>query len=152
MLWNVYLKNKKRGVPIVSQQVIRDLTLSLWGCGFDPWPGSVGWQLGIAIRCGTCHRYGLDPVLLWLSCRPQLWLWFNRWPGNFHVPQVRSWKEKNKCKKRAKKDFCGQPEAKRMLPEDMQEMLSYSSGRKMIPDGSLDLYKRMKISSKNKCL
>ena len=28
------------------------------GCGFDPWPRSVG--------CGVGHRFGLDPELLWL--------------------------------------------------------------------------------------
>ena len=25
------------GVPIVAQRV-KNLTLCLWGCGFDPWP------------------------------------------------------------------------------------------------------------------
>ena len=34
-------------------------------------PGlSVGQQSGIAVSCGVGHRHGLDPVLLWLWCRP----------------------------------------------------------------------------------
>ena len=39
------------------------------GCGFDPWPCSVGSGSGVAMSCGVGHRRGLDLALLWL------WLW-----------------------------------------------------------------------------
>ena len=38
--------------------------------GFDPWPHSVGGESGVAVNCGIGRRCGLDPVLLWLWCRP----------------------------------------------------------------------------------
>ena len=38
------------GIPIVVLQV-RNPTLSLWGCGFNPWPHSVGWGSSIATSC-----------------------------------------------------------------------------------------------------
>ena len=41
-----------------------------WGCGFDPWPRSVGWGSGIAVSCGVGRRHGSVPVLLWLWHRP----------------------------------------------------------------------------------
>ena len=40
-----------------------------WGCGFDPWPCSVGRESGVAVSCGVGRRHALDPVLLWLWCR-----------------------------------------------------------------------------------
>ena len=40
------------------------------GCGFDPWPRSVGQRSGVAVSCGVGCRRGSDPVLLWLWCRP----------------------------------------------------------------------------------
>ena len=48
-------------VPVVAQQV-KNLTWSLWGCCFDPWPCSVGWE------CSIGHRRISDLTLL------QLWL------------------------------------------------------------------------------
>ena len=42
----------------------------LGGCGFDPWPRSVGWGSGVAVGCGVGCRRGLDPALLWLWCGP----------------------------------------------------------------------------------
>ena len=41
-----------------------------WGCGFDPWPCSVGWGSGVAMSCGIGCRRGLDLVLMWLWHRP----------------------------------------------------------------------------------
>ena len=29
-----------------------------WGCGFDPWPYSVGWGSGVAMSCGVGCRRG----------------------------------------------------------------------------------------------
>ena len=55
-------------VHIVAHQV-KDLTLSLWGCGFHHWPCSVGWVSSVAASCGISCRCGSDPVLLWLWCR-----------------------------------------------------------------------------------
>ena len=40
------------------------------GCGFDPWPCSVGQRSGVAMSCGVDHRCGADPALLWLWHRP----------------------------------------------------------------------------------
>ena len=37
-----------------------------WEWGFDPWPWSVGRELGTVVSCGVVHRCGLDPELLWL--------------------------------------------------------------------------------------
>ena len=50
-----------------------------WGCGFDPWPRSVGWRSGIAVSRGVGHRHNSDPHLLWLwpaavaPIRPLVW-------------------------------------------------------------------------------
>ena len=73
------------GVPVVAQQV-KNLTLCPWGCGFDPWPHSVGQGSGVSMNFGVCCRCSLDPVLLWLWCRPWLQLRFSPSPGNFHMP------------------------------------------------------------------
>ena len=42
-----------------------------WGCGFYPWPRSVGQGSGIAVSCGVGPRDGSDPTLLWLWCGPE---------------------------------------------------------------------------------
>ena len=39
------------------------------GCGFGPWPRSVGEGPGVAMSCAVGHRCGSDPALLWLWCR-----------------------------------------------------------------------------------
>ena len=36
----------------------------------DSWPHSVGQGSGIAMSCGVGCRHSLDPMLLWLWCRP----------------------------------------------------------------------------------
>ena len=41
-----------------------------WGCRFNLWPHSVGQGSSVATSCSISHRCGLDPVLLWLWCRP----------------------------------------------------------------------------------
>ena len=41
-----------------------------WGCGFDPWPRSVGRGSSVAVSCGVGCRCGSYPTLLWLWCRP----------------------------------------------------------------------------------
>ena len=40
------------------------------GCGFDPWPCSVGRGSSVAMSCGVGHRRGSDHMLL------LLWLWW----------------------------------------------------------------------------
>ena len=50
-------------------QQVKDLMFSLWGCGFHPWPRSVGQGSNIAVICSIGGRCGPDPVLLWLWCR-----------------------------------------------------------------------------------
>ena len=74
-------------------QQAQDPMLSLWGCGFDPWPRSVGCGSGIATSCGI----GL-----------QLQLWFEPWPRTsiFHrwgykkraAPNLAKKKKKNSSK------------------------------------------------------
>ena len=49
--------------------VVNESDWEPWGCGFDPWPCSVGWGSGITVNCGVGSRHGLDPMLLWLWCR-----------------------------------------------------------------------------------
>ena len=44
--------------------------LSLWGCGFNPWPHSVSQGSGIAVSCSIGHKRGSDPVLPCLLHRP----------------------------------------------------------------------------------
>ena len=39
-----------------------------------------------------------DLALLQLRCRSQLWLGFNPWPRNFHMPRVQSLKNNNNKK------------------------------------------------------
>ena len=34
------------------------------GCGFDPWPPSVGSGFDVAMSCGVGRRRGSDPALL----------------------------------------------------------------------------------------
>ena len=41
-----------------------------WGCWFNPWPCLVGQGSGIAVSCDAGCRFGSDPALLWLWCRP----------------------------------------------------------------------------------
>ena len=40
-----------------------------WGCGFNPWPCSVGEGSGTAMSCGVGRRHGSALALLWLWCR-----------------------------------------------------------------------------------
>ena len=63
----VAFTNSVPGVPIVAQW--RWIQLGAWGCRFDTWPHSVGWESGIAMSCGVGNRHGLDLALLWLWCR-----------------------------------------------------------------------------------
>ena len=46
------------------------VSMRMWGCGFDPWPCSVGYGSGVAMSCGIGYRCGLGPPLLWLWRRP----------------------------------------------------------------------------------
>ena len=41
-----------------------------WGCGFAPWPCSVGWGSSVAVGCVVGHKYSSDLVLLWLWPKP----------------------------------------------------------------------------------
>ena len=53
--------------------------LSLQGCGLIP---GLTQGSGIATSFGIGHRCGLDPVLLWLWCRPQVQLGLEAPPGS----------------------------------------------------------------------
>ena len=37
---------------------------------FHPWPHSAGQGSRVALSCGVGHRWGSDPMLLWLWPRP----------------------------------------------------------------------------------
>ena len=39
------------------------------GCGFDPWPRSVGQGSGVAMSGGVGHRGSSNPTWLGLGCR-----------------------------------------------------------------------------------
>ena len=41
-----------------------------WGCGFDPWPRSVGQGTSVPVSCGVGRRRSSDLALLWLWHRP----------------------------------------------------------------------------------
>ena len=60
-----------------------------------------------------------DLALLWLWWRSYLWLRFNPWPGNFHMPQVQV-KKKNKQEKSVRKAsracYCFAPSERCLLP------------------------------------
>ena len=45
---------------------VKDLRSSVRGCGFDPWPASVGEGSGVAVSCSIGRRRGSDLALLWL--------------------------------------------------------------------------------------
>ena len=78
-----------------------------WGCSFDPWPCSVGWESSIAMRC-VGHKCGLDLELLWL------WLWLWLWPAAVAPVWLLAWepphaegsslKSKKKKKKKEKRN------------------------------------------------
>ena len=57
-------------------QWVEDLVLSLWLHGFEP-PTTT-----------TPMQWVKDQELLQLWQRSQLWLRFDPWPRNFHMPQV----------------------------------------------------------------
>ena len=48
-----------------------------WGCGFDPWPRSVGWGSSIAVSCGVSCRHSLDLPCCGCGVGQQLQLWFD---------------------------------------------------------------------------
>ena len=60
-------------------QQVKDSMLSLQQGGFDPWPSAVGQGSSTAAA---------------VMCRSQLWLGFDPWSGNFHMPLV--WQKKKK--------------------------------------------------------
>ena len=48
-----------------------------WGCGFDPWPRSLGWGSRFAVSCGVGRTCSSDPTWLWPAAtapsRPLAW-------------------------------------------------------------------------------
>ena len=72
------------------------LSSNPWGWGFNPWPGSaLQWPVVLVE----------DVAWIWCcwGCAIgwQLQLWFNPYPGNFHMPHM--WPLKKKKKKKKKK-------------------------------------------------
>ena len=67
--------NKEEEVLTVSQRV-KNLTVSV---RMQVWSLALlsGLRIWHATSCGVGHRYGSDPALLWLWCRPQLQLQFD---------------------------------------------------------------------------
>ena len=101
-IWKYRVKNMHRRVSVMAQWV-KDPTLSLWGCGFNPWPCSVAlWvkdplllqaaaptqlNLGTSICCRHLKKKDLALSLLWLG--------FDPWPGNLNMLWIQSKKKKN---------------------------------------------------------
>ena len=59
-IWRVTTSSKSCWEVLITMgtQWVKDLTQCPWGCGFDPWPGSVSWMLhccdyGIACCCSS---------------------------------------------------------------------------------------------------
>ena len=59
---------KKREIPLWHNGNISDY--NPWGCGFDPWPHSVGLRSSVAMSCCVCHRFGSCLKLFCLQHRP----------------------------------------------------------------------------------
>ena len=68
-----------------------------WGCGFYPWPCSVGEGSGVALSCGVGHRRGSNLAWLWLWCRPAA-----TWEPPYAVGAALK-RQKTKKKKKKKK-------------------------------------------------
>ena len=73
-----YLDLRGKSIPLKTKNWVE---FPLWlsnnepnwypgGCGFDPWPCSMGEGSGVAVSFSTDHRRSLDLALLWLWCRP----------------------------------------------------------------------------------
>ena len=64
------MKNKLRRMiwSSIVAQCVKDL-MSLWRCGFNPWPHLVCQGSGIATSSSECHRGSSDVALLWLYHR-----------------------------------------------------------------------------------
>ena len=64
---NLEKKDLDQPFPLWLSRLRTQRLRSLCGCGFKPWPCSVGEGSGIAT---SCSRYGSDLVLPWLRRRP----------------------------------------------------------------------------------
>ena len=72
-----------------------------WGCRFDLWPCLVGQGSCVAVSCGVGHRWGLDPMLLWLWCRPAAvaLIWPLAWESLYAAgAALKSKKKKKGCR------------------------------------------------------
>ena len=68
----------------------------------DPWPCSVGRGSSVAMSCGVGCRCNLDPVLLWLWCRPAVAALIQ--PLAWEPPDATCAALKKKKKKKKKKE------------------------------------------------
>ena len=71
-----------------------------WGCGFHPWPHSVGRGSGVAVSCGVGGRCSSDPAWLWLWLRlaAAAPIWFLAWELPYAVDAaLKRKKEKKSC-------------------------------------------------------
>ena len=64
---------------------VKNLTTAAWVTA-EPQVHFPAWSSGLK-----------DVALLQLWHRSQLWLRFDSWPGNFHMPRARAKKKKKKC-------------------------------------------------------
>ena len=67
-----------------------------WGCGFNPWPSSMGKGCGVAMSSGIGHRRGLDLAFLWLQCRLAVITLI--WPLAWELPCAAGMALKSKAK------------------------------------------------------
>ena len=69
-LREVEIRSTRHGGSFLPNSGIKEPNWDPHGCGFGPWPRTVGWGFSVAMGCGVGRRCGLDPALLWLWRRP----------------------------------------------------------------------------------
>ena len=73
------------------------------GCGFNPWPRSVGEGSGIAVSCGVGCRSGSNLALLWHRPVATALIQPLAWGLPYAVGAALKWQKKKKEKKKKKK-------------------------------------------------
>ena len=95
--------NAKLGVPIVAQQKLAQPVFMKIRVRSLASPS--GLRSGIALSCGVGRRRGLDPVLLWLWCRPVAvaLIWPLAWELSYAIGVALKTNKKKKIERKNKK-------------------------------------------------
>ena len=101
-------------VPVMAQR--KQIWLGTMRWRVWSWPRSVGYGSSIALSCGVGHRWGSDPMLLWLWCKPAAVALIRplAWELPYAMGTALKRKEKKKKKKKEKKkkkkkELCDEP-------------------------------------------